>query len=78
MILGTLALTIELYMTKYIIGESFISGGATLHKNLSDQTVYTRYELRNTFIDMKTENTFFQLKSLISQSPDPSPPHDHL
>ena len=39
MILGTLAWTIELYMTKYIIGEIFSSGGATLYKNPSDQTV---------------------------------------
>ena len=30
MIFGTLAWTIELYMTKYIIGEIFSSGGATL------------------------------------------------
>ena len=36
---GTLAWTIELYMTKYIIGEIFSSGGATLYKNPSDQTV---------------------------------------
>ena len=27
-------------MTKYIIGEFFSSGGATLYKNPSDQTVY--------------------------------------
>ena len=39
MIFGTLAWTIELYMTKYIIGEIFSSGGATLYKNPSDQTV---------------------------------------
>ena len=32
--------TTELYMTKYIIGEIFSSGGATLHKNPSDQIVY--------------------------------------
>ena len=31
--------TDELYMTKYIIGEIFSSGGATLFKNPSDQTV---------------------------------------
>ena len=31
--------TTELWMTKYIIGEFFSSGGATLYKNLSDQTV---------------------------------------
>ena len=36
---GTLAWTIELYMTKYIIGEIFSSGGATLYSNPSDQTV---------------------------------------
>ena len=29
----------ELWMTKYIIGEIFSSGRATLHKNPSDQTV---------------------------------------
>ena len=39
MIFGTLAWTIELYMTKYIIGEIFSSGRATLYKNPSDQTV---------------------------------------
>ena len=38
-IFGTLAWTIELYMTKYIIGEILSSGGATLYKNPSDQTV---------------------------------------
>ena len=31
--------TSELNMTKYIIGEMFSSGGATLYKNPSDQTV---------------------------------------
>ena len=31
--------TTELWMTKYIIGENFSSGGATLYKNPSDQTV---------------------------------------
>ena len=39
MIFGTLAWTIELYMIKYIIGEIFSSGGATLYTNPSDQTV---------------------------------------
>ena len=39
MIFGTLAWTIELYMTKYIIGEIFSSGRATLYRNPSDQTV---------------------------------------
>ena len=42
MIFGTLAWTIELYMTKYIIGEIFSSGRATLYKNPSDQTVIAR------------------------------------
>ena len=31
--------TTELWMTKYVIGEFFRSGGATLYKNPSDQTV---------------------------------------
>ena len=39
MIFNILDITTELWMTKYIIGEIFISGGATLHKNPSDQTV---------------------------------------
>ena len=34
--------TTELWMTKYIIGEIFSSGGATLSKNPSDQTVFVR------------------------------------
>ena len=32
--------TTELWMTKYIIGEIFSSGGATLYKNPSDHTVH--------------------------------------
>ena len=32
--------TTEFYMTNYIIGEIFSSGGATLHKNPSDETVH--------------------------------------
>ena len=31
--------TTELWMTKYVIGEIFSSGGATLYKKPSDQTV---------------------------------------
>ena len=38
-IFGALAWTIELYMKKYIICEIFSSGGATLYRNPSDQTV---------------------------------------
>ena len=32
-------------MTKYIIGEIFSSGGATMYKNPSDQTVYFYLQL---------------------------------
>ena len=39
MIFNILDNTTELWMTKYIIGEFFSSGGATLYKNPSDQTV---------------------------------------
>ena len=39
MIFNILDNTTELWMTKDIIGEIFSSGGATLYKNLSDQTV---------------------------------------
>ena len=39
MIFNILDNTTELWMTKYIIGEIFSSGGATLYKNPSDQTV---------------------------------------
>ena len=31
--------TTELWVTKYIIGEIFSSGGTTLYKNPSDQTM---------------------------------------
>ena len=39
MIFNILDNTTELWMTKYIIGEIFSSGGATLYKNPSEQTV---------------------------------------
>ena len=39
MIFNILDNTTEFYMTKYIIGEIFSSGRATLYKNPSDQTV---------------------------------------
>ena len=39
MIFNILDNTTELWMTKYIIGEIFSSGRATLYKNPSDQTV---------------------------------------
>ena len=38
--------TTELWMTKYIIGEIFSSGGATLHKKPSDQTVLNCLPIR--------------------------------
>ena len=41
MIFNILDNTTELWMTKYIIGEIFSSGRATLYKNPSDQTVST-------------------------------------
>ena len=37
--------TTELWMTKFIIGENFSSGGATLYKNPSDPTVGTKSQL---------------------------------
>ena len=40
MIFDILDTTTELWMPKYIIGEIFSSGGTTLYKNPSDQTVY--------------------------------------
>ena len=39
MIFNILDNTTELWMTKYIIGEIFSSGGTTFYKNPSDQTV---------------------------------------
>ena len=39
MIFNILENTTELYITKYIIDEIFSSGGSTLYKNSSDQTV---------------------------------------
>ena len=43
MIFNILDNTTELWMTKYIISEIFSSGGATLYKNSSDQTVMTTH-----------------------------------
>ena len=42
MIRNILDNTTELYMIKYTFGEIFSSGGATLPKNPSDQTVISR------------------------------------
>ena len=44
MICGTLAWTIELCMTKYIIDEIFSPSGATLYKNPSVQTVQVKLD----------------------------------
>ena len=45
--------TTELWMTKYIIGEIFSSGGATLHKNPSDQTVkFTFHYTQTIYMDI--------------------------
>ena len=52
MIFNILDNTTELWMTKYIIGEIFSSGGATLYKNPSDQTVDTD-ALMKSFIFME-------------------------
>jgi hypothetical protein len=52
--------TTELWMTKYIIGEFFSSGGATLYKNPSDQTVILTFVL-------KISINFTQKKLLFSE-----------
>ena len=47
MIFNILNSTTELWMTKYIIGEIFSYGGATLYKNHTDQTVFDVIMLNN-------------------------------
>ena len=47
MIFNILDNTTELWMTKYIIGEIFSSGGATLYKNPADQTVIHKFLARS-------------------------------
>ena len=67
MIFNILDNTTELWMTKYIIGEIFSSGGATLYRNPSDQTVCSK--LKKTKIQLqwkfpkawKTYRTFYVL-----------------
>ena len=63
--------TTELLMTKYIIGEFFSSGRATLNKNPSDQTVpdilinfYFRYNLSTT--EHKLQFTFWLLRFIFT------------
>ena len=46
MIFNILDNTTELRMTKYMIGEIFCSGGATLYRNSSDQTVKESQKFR--------------------------------
>ena len=45
MIFNILDNTTELWITKYIIGEIFSSGRATLYKNPSDQTVNADFSI---------------------------------
>ena len=47
--------TTELWMTKYIIGEIFSSGGTTLYKNPSDQTVISLPPIVDYLPSNKTE-----------------------
>ena len=49
-IFNILDTTTELWMTKNIIGEIFSSGGATLDKNPSDQTVPSYTALFSKFL----------------------------
>ena len=65
MIFNILDNTTELWMTKYIIGEIFSSGGATLYKNHSDQTVY--YILFLHEIKKKNNNRKFYVKLIFFQ-----------
>ena len=50
MIFNILDNTTELWMTKYIIDEIFSSGGATLYKKPSDQTVSSFFHFRFTYL----------------------------
>ena len=59
MIFNILVNTTELWMTKNIIGEIFSSGGATLYKKLSDQTVVKAYE-QSLFIPPFAHSAFWQ------------------
>ena len=66
MIFNILDNTTELWMTKYIIGEIFSSGGATLYKNPSDQTVFSSWWCEvivslNMFFPEKTLENLYEL-----------------
>ena len=62
MIFNILDNTTELYMTKEIIGEIFSSGGATLYKNPSDQTV-CNHSLFHYFPILMQTNIFFKISN---------------
>ena len=53
--------TTELYMIKYTFGEIFSSGGATLYKNPSDQTVTELFERPLDRLEKIPENVDFSL-----------------
>ena len=63
MIFNILDNTTELWMTKYMIGEIFSSGRATLYKNPSDQTVF-HFE-KNSWQTYKTLVAYFKSSSII-------------
>ena len=48
--------TTELWRIKYIIGEFFSSGGATLYKNPSDQTMCTSNDTQ--YVSWKMDHGF--------------------
>ena len=52
----------ELSITKYIIGEFFSSGGATLYKNPSDQTVDYYLLLLTDSVKSKNQTIFWDQK----------------
>ena len=56
--------TTELWMTKYIIGEIFSSGAATLYRNHSDQTVIYAINI-NQETSMKSERFATRFKITI-------------
>ena len=64
MIFNILDNTTELRMTKYIIGEIFSSGGATLYRNHSDQTVIYAINI-NQETSMKSERFATRFKITI-------------
>ena len=56
--------TTELWMTKYLIGEIFSSGGATLYRNHFDQTVIYAINI-NQETSMKSERFATRFKITI-------------